>query len=67
MPSGFKALASVANEMIQQTSCNALRPLIRDLYTVFPTIDSLHLSTDQLLQVQQADPQLAACIVSSIA
>lgn len=66
-PSGFQALASVANEMIQQTTCNALRPLIRDLYAFFPTFGSLHLTTAQGSQIKQGDPQLATCIMTSIA
>ena len=67
IPNGFEALAAVTNEMIQQTSCSTLTPLIRALYAIFPTIRSLGLNDAQLIEVQHADPQLASCIMSSIA
>ncbi len=66
IPSGFEALAAVANEMISESSCSTLSPLIKAPYAIFPTIDSLSLNSTQLLQVQQADPQLAICILTSI-
>ena len=67
IPNGFEALAAVAVVMIQQTSCSTLTPLIRAAYAIFPTISSLGLNDAQLLQVQQADPQLASCILSTLA
>ena len=66
IPNGFEALAAVAVVMIQQTSCSTLTPLIRAAYAIFPT-SSLGLNDAQLLQVQQADPQLASCILSTLA
>ena len=66
IPGGFEALATVANLMVQQTSCSTLAPLIRAAYAIFSTVSSLGLNDAQLLQVQQADPQLASCILSTV-
>ena len=66
MPGGFVALAAVANSMIQQTSCSNLGPLVQALYQQLPDVQSLNLSPMQLVKLQQAHPQLVACILASI-
>ncbi len=67
IPAGFDALAAVANQMIVQTSCSTLAPIIQALFQIYPTIQDLDLSSAQLPEVQQMNPQLVSCIVSSIA
>ena len=67
IPGGFDALAAVANQMIVQSSCSTLTPIIQALFQIYPTIQDLDLSSAQLAEVQQMNPQLASCIVSSIA
>ena len=67
IPGGFDALATVANQMIVQSSCNTLAPIIQALFQIYPTIQDLDLNSAQLAEVQQMNPQLVSCIVSSIA
>jgi len=67
IPGGFDALAAVANQMIVQSSCSTLAPIIQAVFQMYPTIQDLNLSNAQLAQVQQMNPQLVSCIVSSIA
>ncbi len=67
IPGGFVALAAVANQMVVQSSCSTLAPVIQALFQIYPTIQDLDLSSAQLAEVQQTNPQLVSCIVSSIA
>lgn len=67
IPAGFDALAAVANQMIVQSSCSTLAPIIQALFQIYPTIQDLDLSSAQLAEVQHMKPQLVSCIVSSIA
>lgn len=67
IPAGFDALAAVADEMIVQSSCNTLAPIIQALSQIYLRIQDLDLDNAQLAEVQQMNPQLVSCIVSSIA
>ena len=62
MPNGVLTLAKVANEMIVESGCGVVQPLIKDLYPAeFSSPESLQLSPAELQSIPAMDPQLAAC------
>lgn len=67
LPGGVVALASVANEMIVQSGCGTLQPIIHQLYpTVYSTPQSLGLTTADLESVPAMDPRLASCAINGV-
>ncbi|DBA87350.1 hypothetical protein WJX77_006476 [Trebouxia sp. C0004] len=67
VPSGVATLAAIANEMIRQTGCGTLLPLIRSLYpAMFSTPQSLGLDPAVLQSVPSMDPLLARCALQGI-
>ena len=62
VPNGVATLAAVANEMIAQSGCGIVRPLIQDLYPLaYSTPASLGLSNAELESIPEMDPRLASC------
>ncbi|KAL0052238.1 hypothetical protein WJX82_010393 [Trebouxia sp. C0006] len=67
VPNGVATLAAIANEMIRQTGCGTLLPLIGSLYpAMFSTPESLGLDPAVLQSVPSMDPLLAECALQGI-
>lgn len=67
VPGGVVALASVANEIIVQSGCATLQPLIRQLYpSAYATPESLGLSAADVQDVPAMDPRLAGCALRGV-
>ncbi|KAL0027390.1 hypothetical protein WJX79_007691, partial [Trebouxia sp. C0005] len=67
VPNGVATLAAIANEMIRQTGCGTLLPLIHSLYpAMFSTPESLGLDPAVLQSVPSMDPLLARCALQGI-
>ena len=62
LPGGAEAFAAIGNEMIVQSSCAEVAPLIRELYpAIYSSATSLGVSPDELQSIPTDFPQLAAC------
>ena len=67
IPGGVVTLASVANQMIVQSGCATLQPLIHQLYpSVYSTPESLGLTPADLRNIPAMDPRLASCAINGV-
>ncbi len=62
VPNAVSTVAKIANQMIIQSGCHALQPLIHDLYpSLYSSPASLELSSSELDAIAAMNPRLVEC------